>query len=398
VGIAHHDAKSNAKWWAMPTLLGELQGGAFEMNDALFRYHRQMLLTGIAEQGQRRLADATVLIAGCGGLGCVAADMLARAGVGHLKIVDRDFIEITNLQRQVLYDEQDVEAGLPKAEAARRRINAVNSQIKITAIVDDINHTNAETLAAECDVIVDGLDSFETRYLLNDVAVKHSIPYVYGGAVGDVGAAYTILPHADPKQDASQRSVWELAGAATPCLRCIFEQMPPPGASPTCDTAGVLGPIVAIIGNYEAAETIKIITRNWDAINRSMINIDIWDNQFHQLNVTSAYEAGRCPCCKQRRFEFIEGKFATAGTALCGSNAVQLTQMFKRGQGPNFDLLADRLKHHGPVKRNAFMLRATFNDGGSEYELTLFNNGRAIIKGTHDPRIARSIFAKYVGT
>ena len=378
------------------------------MDDDLARYHRQMLLADIGEAGQRRLAQATALIAGCGGLGSVAADMLGRAGVGHLKLVDRDFVETTNLQRQVLYDEEDVSAALPKAEAARRRIRAVNSQIQVTAIVDDINHTNAERLAAGCDVIVDGLDSFETRYLLNDVAVKHGIPYVYGGAVSDVGAVYAILPHTPGGQSASGGDAsngaseapprpWEEAGVATPCLRCIFEQMPPPGTSPTCETAGVLGPVVAIVANYEAIEAVKILTGNWQAINRCMINIDVWDNSFHQLKVASAYEAGQCPCCRQRRFEFLEGKFGTATTTLCGGNAVQLTQMFKDSARPDFDQLARRLEPHGPVKRNPFMLRAELADGGKRYELTLFADGRAIVKGTKEPAIARSVFTKYVG-
>ena len=376
---------------------GQGQGAAcrvfLEMHDQLARYHRQMLLPYIGEQGQQKLAGATALIAGCGGLGSVVADMLGRAGVGHLKIVDRDFIELTNLQRQVLYDEQDVADALPKAEAAKRRVQAVNSRIKVTALVDDINHTNAEQLADGCDVLIDGLDSFETRYLLNDVAVKRGIPYVYGGAVGDVGAVYAILPHTP----AEHATPWEDAGVATPCLRCIFEQMPPPGTSPTCETAGVLGPIVSIVANYEAVEALKILTGNWQALNPKMINIDVWDNSFHQLSVATAYEAGNCPCCKQRQFEFIEGKFGTATTTLCGGNAVQLTQMFKEADRPNFDLLAERLAHHGKVTRNPFVLRAQLTDGGNPYELTLFNDGRAIIKGTKEPHVARSVFTKYVG-
>ena len=213
------------------------------MNHDLARYHRQMLLPGFGEAGQRKLLGATAFVVGCGALGTVVANMLARAGVGHLVIADRDFIELTNLQRQVLFDEADVRDGIPKAEAAKRKIAAINSQVKVTAIVDDINHGNIERFAGigndaygTVDVVVDGLDNFETRYLANDVAVKHGIPYIYGGAVGTVGASYAILPHT-----AGGDSKWERKGYATPCLRCIFEQAPPPGLNPTCDTAGVIG-------------------------------------------------------------------------------------------------------------------------------------------------------------
>src|SRR5690606_10716101 len=203
--------------------------------------------------------------------------MLARAGVGHLIIVDRDFIELTNLQRQVLFDEDDVAEAIPKAEAAKRKIAKINPQVKVTAIDDDINHANIERYAlhtaGKVDVLIDGVDNFETRYLTNDVAVKHGIPYVYGGAVGTVGASYTILPHSEPGRVAADpgghgpaRYPWEAIGKATPCLRCIFEQAPPPGLNPTCDTAGVIGPAVAMVANFEVAEALKILTGNLDRV------------------------------------------------------------------------------------------------------------------------------------
>lgn len=362
------------------------------MNHDLSRYHRQMLLPGFGEEGQRRLLDATALVVGCGALGTVIANTLARAGVGHLKIVDRDFIELTNLQRQILFDENDVTNGIPKAEAARQKIAQINSQVKVTAVVDDVNHTNIEKLAEDCDVLVDGVDNFETRYLVNDVAVKRGIPYVYGGAVGSIGASYAILPHT-PGSD----SAWEKAGYATPCLRCIFEQMPPPGMNPTCDTAGVMSPVVQIVANYESSEALKILTGNWAAINRAMINIDIWENSFRQLKVARAYEVGNCICCKQRQFEFLEGRFTSGTTTLCGRNAVQLTQKRDGGEKLNFDLIALRLAAHGQVNANKFMLRADIIDNGEPYELTLFTDGRAIVKGTKEPNVAKSIYAKYVG-
>lgn len=361
----------------------------------LDRYHRQMLLPGIGEEGQRKLMNAKVFVCGCGALGTVIANMLARAGVGHLVIADRDFIEMTNLQRQILFDESDVENALPKAEAARRKIAQINSQVKVTTFIDDVNHTNVEKMAADCDIILDGLDNFETRFLLNDVAVKHRIPYVYGGAVGTTGMTYAILPHSHPG-DANE-TPWELAGAATPCLRCIFEQAPPPGMNPTCDTAGVLGPVVSIVANYQCVEAIKILTGNYSAVRPTLLSFDVWENTIRQLKVARAYDVGNCLCCKQRQFEFLEGKFASGTTTLCGRNAVQLTQKLAEGRKLDFDEIAQRLAAHGQVKANKFMLRADITDNGNAYELTLFTDGRAIVKGTKEANVAKSIYAKYVG-
>jgi len=361
----------------------------------LDRYHRQILLPGIGQQGQEMLLRSKALIIGCGALGTVIANMLARAGVGHLVIIDRDFIEITNLQRQVLFDEQDVHDAIPKAEAAKRKIAKINSQIQVTAIVDDLNHTNIEKIAQGCDVLVDGVDNFETRFLANDCAVKLGIPYIYGGAVGTVGMTYAILPHTQ-----SGDSPWEQKCLATPCLRCIFEQAPPPGMNPTCDTAGVLGSVVAIVANYQVNETIKVLTANFDAVNPSMISIDTWLNTTRQLKVRRAYDVGQCVCCKNRDFQFLAGKFTSATTTLCGRNAVQLMHKNTDNDGNNtldFDDIASRLKAHGQVTANKFMLRAQITDNSQAYELTLFTDGRAIIKGTKDANTAKSIYAKYIG-
>jgi adenylyltransferase/sulfurtransferase len=362
------------------------------MNHDLSRYHRQMLLPGFGEHGQQQLLQSKVFVLGCGALGTVIANMLARAGVGHLVIADRDFIEVTNLQRQVLFDEDDVRDAIPKAEAARRKIARINSQIQVTALVDDVNHTNIEKFAAGCHVIVDGVDNFETRFLANDVAVKLGIPYVYGGAVGTVGMTYAILPHT-PQGD----SPWERAGVATPCLRCIFEQAPPPGMNPTCETAGVLGPVVSIVANYQVNETLKILTGNWRAVSPTMLSVDTWHNTVRQLKVLRAYDVGQCTCCKQRKFEYLAGLLASATATLCGRNAVQLTQRASTGAHLDFERLAERLRSHGKVTTNKFMLRADIQDNGQAYELTLFTDGRAIVKGTKEPNTAKSIYAKYVG-
>jgi adenylyltransferase/sulfurtransferase len=353
-----------------------------------------MLLPGFGGDGQRRLLGATALLLGCGALGTVAADLLARAGVGHLRIVDRDFIELSNLQRQVLFDEHDVAEGLPKAEAAKRKIARIKSQVKVTAIVDDVNHGNIERFAAGADIIVDGLDNFETRYLANDCAVKLGIPYVYGGAVGTAGMAYAILPHT---RDGT--SWWEqhtVGNRATPCLRCLFEEAPPPGESATCDTAGVIGPAVSIIAAFQAAEALKILSGNLDRVCPTMLSVDLWANTALHLKVGRARDDGDCLCCKQWNFEFLDGKAGSSATALCGRDAVQLRHRQQQGE---LDLaeIARRLRRHGPVSVNEYLLRTELDDHGRTYELTLFADGRAIVKGTDDAGVARGVYAKYVG-
>ncbi len=384
---------------------------ATDTPEDLSRYHRQMLLPGFGEAGQRKLLGATALVVGCGALGTVIANMLARAGVGHLVIVDRDFIEMTNLQRQVLFDEDDVANAIPKAEAARAKIAKINSQVNVSAVVDDVNHTNIEWLAGvrpdgsdaadspagrKVDIIVDGVDNFETRYLANDCAVKHGIPYVYGGAVGTVGASYPILPHTAAPGTTGE-TPWEREGKATPCLRCIFEQAPPPGLNPTCDTAGVIGPAVSIVANFEVLETLKILTGNLDAVSPTMLNLDLWGNTVRQFKVARAYDISDCRCCHRRDFEFLDGKFASGTTTLCGRNAVQITQKLGDGQKLDFAEITKRLEQHGSVNGSRFMLRTDIVDNGEPYELTLFTDGRAIIKGTQKPAVAKSIYAKYVG-
>jgi molybdopterin/thiamine biosynthesis adenylyltransferase len=360
----------------------------------LARYHRQSLLPGFGEQAQRRLLDSTALILGCGALGTVSANMLARAGVGHLVIVDRDFIDLTNLQRQVLFDEQDIADDIPKAVAAKRKIAAINSQVRVTAIIDDINHGNIERFAEGADILVDGLDNFETRYLANDLAVKKGLPYIYGGAVGTGGMSYAILPHT-----ANGDSAWETApggSRATPCFRCIFEHAPRPGESPTCDTAGVLGPAISIIANFQAGEALKILSGNLDRVCPTMLNIDLWANSITQLKVGRSREDGNCPCCKQHNFEFLEGKSGSSAVALCGHDAVQLSHR-QGSESLNMDEVATRLGRLGSVRANEFMIRALLSDNGKDYELTVFRDGRAIVKGTGDASVARGVYAKYVG-
>ena len=375
----------------------------------LDRYHRQILLPGIGEAGQRRLMGAHALVVGCGALGTMIIDALARAGVGRLRLVDRDIVELTNLQRQVLFDEADVAEGIPKAEAARAKVARINSQVVVEAHVDDFNATNADRFAEGVDLVLDGLDNFETRYLVNDLAVARGLPYLYGGAVGTTGMSMPILPHPRHRRGpgpgsgsgpgAGAQAIAWTAEQSTPCLRCVFPEAPPPGSSPTCDTAGVLGPAVAMIAAHQVTQALKLLTGHLDLIDRSLHSIDVWSNQTHSFDVGEARRTSECPCCVNGVFEYLEGGAGSSTTTLCGRNAVQIAP----ADGHTLDLadMAARLAAHGTFTHNRYLLRGTFTTdrgrNGEPLELTLFANGRAIIKGTTEPQVARSLYAKYVG-
>ncbi len=343
------------------------------MTGALQRYSRQILFREIGEIGQQRLSKSRVAILGCGALGTVQADALCRAGVGFLRIADRDFIEESNLQRQTLFSEEDVRLGLPKAVAAQKRLNQINSQVQIEAYVTDVTSNNIERLVENMDCILDATDNFETRFLINDVAIKHRIPWVYGAAVGSSGLSMTIVPQ------------------ETPCLRCIFESLPPPGTSPTCDTAGVLASIVNVVASIQVAEAVKILTGNVHRINRKLLSFDVWGNRWKELELAGVAEQGDCPCCKLRRFEFLEGKAETTATVLCGRDSVQIS--LPEGSRLNFEDLARRLQPIGNVQFNEFLLR--FQAG--PYEIAVFPDGRGIVRGTKDTQVARSVYARYIG-
>jgi adenylyltransferase/sulfurtransferase len=359
----------------------------------LERYHRQTLLRDIGDDGQKRLLDSTVLLLGCGALGSVAADLLSRAGVGHLVIVDRDVVEETNLQRQLLFDERDAAEGLPKAEAARRRIGDINSNVDVTAVVDNIDHSNIERYGTGVDLVIDGLDNLETRYLANDFAVHRGVPYVYGGAVGSVGMVFPVLP------DHAGDVAWRSAGGpdySTPCFRCLFAEAPPPGTTATCDTTGVLGSLTAIIGSFQVTEALKILTGNYDKVNRKLLHVDVWNNEISQFDVANVRESTDCPCCKQGRYDYLDGTAGSAADVLCGRDAVQLRPRMQSG-AVDFAALAARLERHADVTANEFLLRARLTDSATPYEITLFHNGRAIIKGTQMLEVARGIYSKYIG-
>jgi adenylyltransferase/sulfurtransferase len=342
------------------------------MDVSLERYSRQMRFPGIGEDGQRRLLQSRVTLCGCGALGTVLANALVRAGVGHLRLVDRDFIETSNLQRQVLFDEHDVAENLPKAEAAARKLGAINSSVHVDPVVTDIDRTNILDLVHDADLIMDGTDNFEIRYLINDAAVKLGKPWVHGGCIGSYGQTMTILP------------------GETPCLRCVFEAAPAPGEAATCETAGVLGPIVNIIASLQAAEAFKILTGRRDRINRELLFIDVWDNVQRRLKIASLLGKD-CPCCRSGRFEWLEGLHGSQTTSLCGRNAVQVSH--RTPARLNFEDMARNLETMGEVSYNRFLLK--FNAEG--YEFTVFPDGRAIIKGTSDTDKARTLYAKYIG-
>lgn len=340
----------------------------------LNRYIRQVMFPPLGEAGQKRILAGRVLICGCGALGTYLANTLVRAGVGHVRIVDRDFVDLSNLQRQVLFEEQDVEDCIPKAIAAAERLRRINSEIEIEPVVADLDHTNAESLLEGMDVIADGTDNFETRFLLNDASIKYGIPWVYGGCLAAEGQTMTILP------------------GETPCLRCLMNEAPPPGTMPTCDTAGILASVIGVIASIEAAEVLKILSGNRQAVNRKLIAVDLWDNRYREVDISALKAAGNCPTCGDNpAFPYLEGAKGSHTTVLCGRNAVQLAGM---GDGKlSLSDLAGKLKPLGTVTQNPFLLRFSVDD----YVLTVFPDGRAIVGGTEDIAVAKNLYARYVG-
>ena len=334
------------------------------------RYAKQVLFAPLGEEGQRRLGRARVTLVGLGALGSTIAGHLARAGVGFLRLCDRDFVELDNLQRQALYDEEDVRAALPKAAAAAARLAKINSEVRYEARVCDVGPANAEELARDVDLVVDGTDNFETRFLLNDACVKLGRPWIYGGCVGSYGMVMTVLP------------------GEGPCFACLAGDLPGPGTSPTCDTAGVIGPAVGVVASLQSSEAIKLLAGRKEALSGGLQTIDVWRNTFQRVQVP---RLAACEVCVGRRFRHLEAASSMA-VSLCGRNAVQISP----APGASLDLVQaeQRLAPLGPVRRNAYLLK--FAADGCE--LTLFPDARAIIQGTDDVARARSLYARYVGT
>ncbi|GCF11297.1 ThiF family adenylyltransferase [Dictyobacter arantiisoli] len=337
----------------------------------LDRYSRQTLFGPIGKEGQEQLRTARVSIIGCGALGTVLANNLCRAGVGHLVIADRDYIELNNLQRQILFDEDDVAQHMPKAIAAANRLRRINSEVTIEPLVEDITADGIESLVQGSDLILDATDNFETRYIINDACVKYQRPWVYSGVIAAYGVTMNILP------------------GQTACLRCVFPELPPPGSTPTCDTAGVLNGIVGAITGMASTEALKILLKS-EQISHAMRWLDLWENSYESLEIP---RQPSCPTCGEHQYTFLENA-SHASASLCGRNAVQVRNPNRiQGQQLNFAELSQRLQPVGTVNYNAYLLRFLV-DG---YDITLFPDARAIIKGTDDEQVARSVYARYIG-
>ena len=342
--------------------------------ESLERYSRQIRFAELGEAGQRRLTESRVAVCGCGALGSAIASGLVRAGVGFVRLIDRDFLELSNLQRQTLYDEEDLAADLPKAEAAARKLRRINTQVIVEPSVTDLDHRNIEALCGDVDAIVDGTDNFETRYLINDFACQTGTPWVYGGCIGSEGQCMTIVP------------------GQTACLRCLMPSPPASGTTPTCETAGILGPAATIIASFEVAEALKILSGNVAQVNAGLLVIDVWHTAVRQLSLEGLRERTDCPACKGSRYDWLSGQTRSHTTSLCGRNAVQVVPSSR--QPVDWDTLQANLARLTEVRANEHLLRLTLEG----YEITLFRDGRAIIKGTDDVSVARGVYSRYVGS
>jgi len=332
------------------------------------KYSRQILFPPIGAEGQEKLLKSGAVILGCGALGTAQASALTRAGVGTLRIVDRDFVEESNLQRQILFDEADARERMPKAVAAARKLKRINSEVKVEGVVEDVDSRNIERLVSGFQVVLDATDNFEARYLLNDVAAKHGLPWIYGAVVASYGMTMTILPE------------------STACLACLFPS-PPEGAHETCDTVGVISPAVFWVAAIQVTEALKILLGRRQELHGAMLAYDIWKNQLQEIRPR---KNPHCRVCGAREFAYLD-RAAPTHTSLCGRDSVQIHAVPAR----QLDLaeLSTRLEQFGRVRANEFLLIFAVD----AYELTIFSDGRAIVKGTHDPAVARSLYAKYIG-
>jgi adenylyltransferase/sulfurtransferase len=333
------------------------------------RYSRQLLFPGIGDEGQRKLAASRVVIVGCGATGSVLSSLLVRAGVGYVRIIDRDYIEPSNLQRQVLFDERDAAESLPKAIAAGRKLQQINSTVTVEPHVEDLTPENCEDLLEATDLILDGTDNFETRYLLNDYAVREQRPWIYTAAVASYGVTLNILP------------------GETACLACVFPH-PPGGAVETCDTGGILNSAVNLVASLAVTEAMKLLVGARTAMRRTLLSLDAWHNEHSEIR--TAQPRSDCTVCQQREFPYLAGR-AHPHISLCGRNSVQIHE---RSRPIDFPALQARLAPHGEVRYTEYVLKFL----RPPFELTLFPDGRAIIRGTTDTGVARSFYARFVGS
>lgn len=338
------------------------------------RYARQIRFGRIGADGQARLQQSRVAVIGLGALGSVIAQHLTRSGVGYVRIVDRDIVEWSNLQRQMLYSEDDASGMLPKAEAAAMRLRAMNSTVTVEPHVSDLTAANADALLGEVDLIMDGTDNFTVRYLINDYSVKHDIPWIYGGAVGAAGMTMSVLPQ------------------TTPCYRCLFPHAPAPGAADTCETAGVIAPIIDMIGSLQSTEALKLLSGNRDALHGSLLQLDLWNSGWMPMSLKNA-RRDDCPACGMRRFDYLDDLTPVPiAAALCGRESVHLTP--GSHVSLNLDGIANQLSAAYPVTQNRFLLRAELP---GPLSFLLFPDGRAILQGTEDVTRARSIYSELLG-
>ena len=333
------------------------------------RYTKQVLFSPIGVEGQRKIGASAATVIGLGALGTVIASNLCRAGVGRLRLIDRDFVELSNLQRQILFDERDARERLPKAIAAAHRLRATNSEVRVEPLVADVSAANVEEMVSGSTVVLDGTDNLETRFLINDACVKMSIPWVYGAALGAQGNAMTAVP------------------GETPCLRCLIAQAPPPGAMPSCDTEGVLAAVTGLIGSIQSAEALKLIVGQPPL--GGLLCVDMWAGDYRVVGLERRPD---CPTCGLGQYEYLSGARTSWTTVLCGRNAVQVVPPTE--QEIPLEELRERLSRVGHAVYNGFLL--SFSVG--EVELVLFPTGRAIIRGTTDEAQARSLYARYVGS
>jgi molybdopterin-synthase adenylyltransferase len=337
------------------------------------KYSRQILFSGIGAEGQENLLAASAVLVGCGALGTVAASLLVRAGLGRLRIVDRDFVELSNLQRQTLFEEADAREALPKAVAAERRLRAINSDSQVEAIVTDLIPENAQELLGGFDLILDGTDNFETRLLLNDAAISLNIPWIYAAAVGSYGVTFTIHP------------------GHSACLACLLEAQEEPftlGAEDTCDTAGILNAAAGVIAAIQAAEATKLLAGKPEALHERLVSCDVWTGKFQSVRIS---RNPNCRACARRDFTYLNGN-AQPRVTMCGRDSVQIHQ---GNRSLDLGELGRRLAHASAaeVRNNSFLLRFRV----PPYEMTIFADGRAIVKGTQDPAVARSLYARFIG-
>lgn len=333
------------------------------------RYAKQVLFRPIGQKGQAAIAAGKVTVIGLGALGTVSSNQLCRAGVGFLKLVDRDYVEYSNLQRQILYDEKDAQALIPKTVAAAAKLSAANSEINIEPLVADISPRNIEPIIAGSSLVVDATDNIETRLLINDACIKNKIPWIYGAVLGSIGMTMSIVP------------------GVTPCLRCHIDDLPAPGSIPSCDTEGVLSMATGTVASLQSAEALKLLIGLEPT--PGMLYLDVWNRDFETLGINKRDD---CPACGKNEFDFLNEESYSFTTTLCGRNAVQISPPVDREI--NLEKLSGRLKTAGEVSYNGYLLNLRVDN----FEIVLFPNGRAIIHGTDDEAVARTIFARYIGT